>query len=103
MTSEQIEFLRQFAVRLDVMAACHHQFGQPKHFAVPAWVCESFKAGHLVRGLDSRGFADEQPVVDSASIYGREFYLSDSGREAVGLEVLKVPVVVVPKVERTLF
>lgn len=96
MTSEQIEFLKQFDSRLDVAAACYHTFGQGKHFAVPAWIVDAFKEGLLVRGLDARGYADDEPVIDSQRIYGREFMLTDKGRFAVGLPVAK-PAKVTPK------
>ena len=96
MTPEQIALLSQFHSRLDVGMACYHTFGQQRHFAVPTWVCEAVKAGHLE--LWTRD-GDSGPVIDSPKIYAREFTLTSAGRIACGLMVAPVE----KKRERTLF
>lgn len=100
MTDELKRLLEEFGESwsLPLSSASHNAFGQVMVFYVPSIVVSAVKNG-LLEVADGDG-----PIKVGKSIYGREFRLTNKGREAIGLKPWKVdspkPV---KKVSKTLF
>ncbi len=63
---------------LPLSSACFNAFGQVKAFFIPSLVKDAVKTEWLMA-------LDALPIVDNNALYGREFRLTDLGREQIGL------------------